>query len=71
MKSMTYTASHKSLPTLAEMIGALPLTRWIQVMRERRRLAALDPHMLADIGVDTDAQNREAARPFWDVTSRR
>ncbi|MEL6767615.1 MAG: DUF1127 domain-containing protein [Pseudomonadota bacterium] len=71
MKSMTYTSTHKSLPTLAEMIGALPLGRWIAVMRERRRLAALDPRLLADIGVDMDAQGREAARPFWDVTSRR
>ncbi|MEM9764908.1 MAG: DUF1127 domain-containing protein [Pseudomonadota bacterium] len=71
MKSMTHTATHKSFPSFAETIGALPLTRWIQVMRERRRLAALDPHMLADIGVDLEAQRLEAARPFWDVTSRR
>ncbi|MEM8762116.1 MAG: hypothetical protein AAGE83_17600 [Pseudomonadota bacterium] len=71
MKSMTYTATTKSLPSFAETIGALPLTRWIGVMRERRRLATLDPRLLEDIGVDAEAQGREAARPFWDVTNRR
>ncbi|MEM7496992.1 MAG: DUF1127 domain-containing protein [Pseudomonadota bacterium] len=75
MKGMTHTTAtrrpQEGLSSLAEIIGALPLTRWLAVMRERRHLASLDPRLLKDIGIDAEAQKREAARPFWDVTSRR
>lgn len=35
--------------------------------RQRRRLAALDDHMLEDIGVTRDAAETEARRTLWDV----
>ena len=35
--------------------------------RQRRELGRLDPHLLADIGVDADSAAAEADRPFWDV----
>lgn len=35
--------------------------------RSRARLAELEPHLLADIGLDTKAARAEAARPVWDA----
>jgi uncharacterized protein YjiS (DUF1127 family) len=32
---------------------------------ELRRLAALGPHMIADIGLTPDQVSDEVARPFW------
>jgi uncharacterized protein YjiS (DUF1127 family) len=32
---------------------------------ELRRLMALGPHMIADIGLTLDEVSDEAARPFW------
>jgi uncharacterized protein YjiS (DUF1127 family) len=46
---------------------------WAQMMqavglaRQRRTLAALDPHMLRDIGITPDEAQAEAAKPLWDV----
>ena len=37
--------------------------------RQRARLAALDDHMLRDIGLTRDEAAAEAARPVWDVPS--
>ena len=33
--------------------------------RERRQLAALDPHLLRDIGLDSQTAESECAKPFW------
>jgi uncharacterized protein YjiS (DUF1127 family) len=33
--------------------------------RERRQLAALDPHLLRDIGLDSLTAESECAKPFW------
>lgn len=35
--------------------------------RSRARLAELDSHMLADIGLDADTARAEALRPVWDA----
>lgn len=35
--------------------------------RSRARLAALDAHLLADIGIDRATAEQEAARPIWDA----
>lgn len=70
MKTMTHATAPRSLPTLVETIAQLPLTRWISVMRERRHLSDLEPHLLKDIGVSQADRDREVVRPFWDVTSR-
>jgi uncharacterized protein YjiS (DUF1127 family) len=33
--------------------------------RERHQLAALDPHLLRDIGLDSQTAETECAKPFW------
>ena len=35
--------------------------------RSRARLAALEPHMLADIGLSEKDAKSESDRPFWDA----
>jgi uncharacterized protein YjiS (DUF1127 family) len=39
-----------------------------QEFRQRRNLARLDDHMLADIGISRDEALAESRRPIWDVT---
>lgn len=46
---------------LARLFGLAALRR------QRGRLAALDDHLLADIGVTRDQALQEAARPAWDA----
>jgi uncharacterized protein YjiS (DUF1127 family) len=46
--------------------AVLTLLRWHEVARQRRALAAMDDHMLKDIGISRVDACREAARPFWD-----
>lgn len=45
--------------------------RWcgevLRVGRERRDLADLDDHLLADIGLDRASVRAELDRPFWDL----
>lgn len=43
----------------------------IKVMSERNRLAKLEDHQLADIGLDRVAAANEAARPIWDLPQNR
>lgn len=33
--------------------------------RERLQLAALDPHLLRDIGLDSQTAETECSKPFW------
>jgi uncharacterized protein YjiS (DUF1127 family) len=44
----------------------LRLLRWQELARERRALAAMDDHMLKDIGLTRADAAREAGRWFWD-----
>jgi uncharacterized protein YjiS (DUF1127 family) len=37
--------------------------------RSRMQLAALDQHLLEDIGIDRTTAAQEAARPVWDAPS--
>jgi len=46
---------------------ALALT----VHRERRALARIDRHALADLGISVSDASKEVARPFWDLPERR
>lgn len=39
----------------------------VNVMQERARLARMEEHELADIGVDRVQAAREAGRPVWDL----
>jgi uncharacterized protein YjiS (DUF1127 family) len=41
------------------------LARWFARSRQRRDLAALDAHLLKDIGVTPGQARREASKPFW------
>ena len=43
------------------------LDRIITLHHERRALARLDDHLLADIGLTPDAARIESERPLWDV----
>lgn len=45
-----------------QLLGQALLAR-----RQRSRLAELDAHLLADIGVTPDMAADEAGRSFWDV----
>ena len=42
------------------------LFRFWDIARQRRELAALSDHLLADVGISRDEAVREAERPFWD-----
>jgi uncharacterized protein YjiS (DUF1127 family) len=44
----------------------LVLLRWHELARQRRTLAAMDDHVLKDIGLTRVDAHREARRPFWD-----
>jgi uncharacterized protein YjiS (DUF1127 family) len=54
-------AKARSLPLLARMSQALALHR------SRARLAELEPHLLADIGLDEKTALSEAQRSVWDA----
>jgi uncharacterized protein YjiS (DUF1127 family) len=45
---------------------AARLLDWHELARQRRALAALDDHMLKDIGLSRADARQEAERPFWD-----
>jgi uncharacterized protein YjiS (DUF1127 family) len=51
--------------SLASLMAAIPLA--LAARQQRNRLAALDTHMLDDIGVTARMAEDEAARPIWDV----
>lgn len=48
------------LARLVSAVRAAALRR-----RERRQLAALDAHLLRDIGLDSQTAANEATKPFW------
>ena len=43
------------------------LLRLDATFRQRRALADLPPHRLADLGLGAEEAAREAARPVWDA----
>ncbi len=54
-------------PGFAVRIGALldTVARWQDRRRQRLALAALDEHMLRDIGLSSADVEAEITRPFW------
>ncbi len=56
--------SRRDFPRTARAFLAT-LRLWRQRACQRRRLAALDDHLLRDIGLDRVAAEREAAKSFW------
>jgi len=79
--SCTQTANHATRPPYhrplaspcaqAELRSALfrhlrrTLSLWFARSSQRHDLAALDTHLLKDIGVTPGQAAREAAKPFW------
>jgi len=71
MNNTTY--SHNAagfLPTFGRSNGTLAsilktLSAWDRRSRQRRDLADMDAHLLADIGVSRSAAETEASKPFW------
>ena len=55
---------HLTLAGAAATLGARAWF-WYQRARQREHLAALAPEMLRDIGVEHEAAQREARKPFW------
>jgi len=51
----------KRRPFWQVVTGAPALTK------QRRELAALEPHMLRDIGLCREDARSESGRPFWDA----
>lgn len=45
----------------------LPLSGFLGLFRQRRRLARLDDAALRDLGLTREEALREARRPVWDV----
>ncbi len=41
------------------------LKMWYDRSQERRHLAALDDHLLRDIGINRANACKEASKPFW------
>jgi len=39
--------------------------RWRDLARQRRQLAGLEPHHLADIGISAEDARVETRKPFW------
>ena len=54
-------------PGFAVRIGALldTVAKWQERRRQRLALAALDDHMLSDIGITRADVDAEVTRPFW------
>ncbi|WP_126976066.1 DUF1127 domain-containing protein [Frigidibacter oleivorans] len=63
-----FSLARPKLPPGLRRVALLPaLARMRAARRQRRHLLMLDPHLLADIGLDRASAEREAARPAWDV----
>lgn len=71
--SRLLTSGHAAFRPQRRRLGLsalLAYLRRLQALRaERRALARLDDHLLADIGLTPDAARSEAERALWDVPS--
>ena len=50
-------------PILLNLIDTVAI--WIVRQQQRQVLAALDDHLLNDVGLSREQARREAAKPFW------
>ncbi len=62
---LTLAALMTARMTLGQVPGLRDVTLWGTRRRDRRALAALDPHLLRDIGLTEDQAAREVQKPFW------
>lgn len=55
------------LPPVSRLLVevAFLLARWEDRRRTRMALGRLDPHLLADIGMNTATREAEGLKPFW------
>jgi len=67
MKALAILHGARSFGSARISIADMPVSTWLRVAAERRRLARLDDKQLADLGLDADAVAREVSRPFWDT----
>lgn len=70
MKARAMSCSHTlPLHTSSPLFNRLAtvIRRTLHLRQSRQRLAALDPHMLADIGLTPEQARHEAIRPVWDA----
>lgn len=74
VEAHAYYADATGARRLATFLGSLPqwparlvdlLLTWMERERERRQLAALDHHLLRDIGISRSDALEEAGKPFW------
>ncbi|MGB0661149.1 MAG: DUF1127 domain-containing protein [Mangrovicoccus sp.] len=66
MRSITSAPTFRSIAARPQKYSVWDL--W-GLIRQRRALAELDAHLLADLGLTETEAQREAARPVWDVPS--
>ena len=60
-----HTSWRRKEPLPPLVAGLMLIARWIERSRQRRALAALDDHVLRDIGITRVEAEREAQKPFW------
>ncbi|MFZ5962909.1 DUF1127 domain-containing protein [Thalassococcus sp. BH17M4-6] len=65
---MAYIQSHAPSHSPRRRGGILAtLLNFAALARQRRQLAALDPHLRRDLGLSDHDIRRETARGFWDA----
>jgi uncharacterized protein YjiS (DUF1127 family) len=55
----------KKIETLSVKSIKQKISYWKAVSRQRRQLAQLDDHLLADIGLSKEQVESEVSKPFW------
>ena len=60
-----YAAWRRKEPIHPVAAAVALFARWLETARQRRTLAALDDHVLRDIGITRVEAEREAEKPFW------
>ena len=69
MSQRQYTLSDAGLGRIgvAAIVGRIFKTLWVWHFRyvSRRKLEAMDHHMMSDIGLDPSEALRESLKPFW------
>lgn len=63
----TELSAHKRIPMASSLAleFARLMAQWSHRLRSRRELASLEPRLLRDIGLTTEAALKEAEKPFW------
>lgn len=66
MAPLRHTAPSYTLQAPGSLSGLWQVASvWVGRHRSRQALASLDPHLLRDIGMDSEGAAAEVAKPFW------